>query len=128
MTKITGRKAITVTTVDGTSTEVSVRQIPIRQFDDFAALLGGKATGLGAQAHGLAKLFTGTDDEFVDVLSHESVQEIVKVGLEMNSGFFASYPALLSEGMAGVQKAVENAAVLRSSSGSSTASPSPAGP
>ncbi len=131
MSRITGSKKIFVTTVDGRRYETTIRQIPVRQFDEFADLLGGSTEKprLGSQAHGLAMLFTGLPSEEIDAFDHASVEEIVAVGLQLNSGFFASYPAVLQKGIAGVTKAAGNAAKSpnpsTSSAGSGTASPSP---
>jgi hypothetical protein len=129
MSRITGSKKIFVTTVDGRRDEITIRQIPVRQFDEFADLLGGSAekVRLGSQAHGLVSLFTGLPAGDVDNLDHASVQEIVAVGLQLNSGFFASYPATLQKGIAGVTKAAEATAKSPSpsSAGSGTASPAP---
>lgn len=116
-------------TIDDKELTCYIRQVRVRDFDEFAVLLSSKrgteTIGPGAQAHGFVKLFTDLKEEQIDELDHDSVGEIVRIGLEMNAGFFASYPEVLKGGLRGVETLLKKNQPSPSTTGSTPPLPQP---
>ncbi len=80
---------VPIVLMDGTKSEVKVRQLPIRQLATYDTKQ--------ADEPALVEFLCGKDEGWADLLTHESYEAVVTTGVEINRGPFERYIARLAE-------------------------------
>ena len=83
MITIAGGVEITVKHVDGSSETVKVRQIPATKLEAFMTRLADEANSIS--------IYCDKPLEWVDTLTHQSINDICEKGLEINEPFLVAW-------------------------------------